>query len=81
MTYGFEVHQRDDVMLDTAKRMSKFGQANVLPGALLVNYLPFCMHSRLFRKRIDLLCALQYATFPNGCHGFATNHWHALAIT
>ena len=59
MTYGYEVHKRDDIMLDAAKRMSNFAQANILPGALLVNYLPFCTDSRLNHKRIDLLCALQ----------------------
>jgi len=69
MTYGYEVHQREDRMLDVAKRMNKFKQENILPGRLLVNYIPFCMKYRLFRHLIDLLSTLQYATSPNGYHG------------
>ena len=43
MTYGYEVHRRDDRMLNNSKRFSNFGQEKVLPGALLVNQLPFRM--------------------------------------
>jgi cytochrome P450 len=42
MTYGYEVQEHDDKLLQTAKTMSKFGADQVLPGALLVNHLPFC---------------------------------------
>jgi hypothetical protein len=48
MTYGYEVHQRNDRMLDVAKRMSNVATENVLPGALLVNYIPIRTKSRLF---------------------------------
>lgn len=41
MTYGYEVLQRDDKMLEASKRMSEFGVPKVLPGALLVNDIPF----------------------------------------
>ncbi|KAH9975189.1 cytochrome P450, partial [Russula compacta] len=44
MTYGYEVHQRDDEMLEAAKMMSRFGAPRTLPGALLVNELPLLRH-------------------------------------
>ena len=44
MTYGYEAHEHDDRMIDASKRMNKFGVEKVLPGALLVNYLPFRMY-------------------------------------
>jgi len=43
MTYGYEAQEHDDRMIDASKRMNKFGTEKILPGALLVNYLPFCM--------------------------------------
>jgi hypothetical protein len=54
MTYGYEVQDRDDRMLDASKRMSNFAQEKILPGALLVNYLSFRMKSRRFHDSIDL---------------------------
>ena len=43
ITYGYEVQERDDKMVDAAKRMTKFGEDRILPGALLVNHIPICM--------------------------------------
>jgi len=43
MTYGYEVRGRDDRKIDVARRMSDLGSATALPGALLVNDLPFRM--------------------------------------
>ncbi|KAI0253751.1 cytochrome P450 [Lactifluus subvellereus] len=41
MTYGYEVCGPGDKKIEAAKAMSKFGARRVLPGALLVNELPF----------------------------------------
>jgi len=41
MTYGYEVQGRDDRQLDVARRLAEIASATVLPGALLVNDLPF----------------------------------------
>ena len=66
MTYGYEVHGRHDKMLNASKRMINFAQENVLPGALLVNYLP-CPGRHLVgativhRRRIFVL-SFQYRT-------------------
>jgi hypothetical protein len=48
MTYGYEVKGRHDKKLDISKRMNDFGNVTFLPGALLVNELPFCMHPPIF---------------------------------
>ncbi|KAH9980679.1 cytochrome P450 [Russula compacta] len=44
MTYGYEVLHRDDKMVEASKRMSEFGVPKILPGALLVNDIPFLRH-------------------------------------
>ena len=41
MTYGYEVHGRDDRKVESARQMTKLGVSVALPGALLVNDLPF----------------------------------------
>jgi hypothetical protein len=43
MTYGYEVHGPGDKKIEAVKAMNKFGTPRVLPGALLVNELPFRM--------------------------------------
>ena len=48
MTYGYEVKGRYDRMLDVSIRLNEFGIKTFLPGALLVNELPFCMLSSHF---------------------------------
>jgi hypothetical protein len=41
MTYGYEVRGRNDRKIEVAIKMSNHGSATALPGALLVNNLPF----------------------------------------
>ena len=48
IAYGYEVQGRDDRKLDVAIRMTEFGNGTFLPGALLVNELPFRMSSSHF---------------------------------
>ena len=43
MTYGYEVSGPDDKKIEAPKAMDTFGGRTVLPGALLVNELPFRM--------------------------------------
>ncbi|KAI0253747.1 cytochrome P450 [Lactifluus subvellereus] len=43
-TYGYEVCGPGDKKIEAAKAMSRFGGRVVLPGALLVNELPFLRH-------------------------------------
>jgi len=44
MTYGYEVRGRNDRKIEVAIKMSNHGSATALPGALLVNNLPFLRH-------------------------------------
>ncbi|KAH9970771.1 cytochrome P450 [Russula compacta] len=44
MTYGYEVHGRDDRMVEAPREMSELGSATALPGALLINDLPSLWH-------------------------------------
>ena len=41
MTYGYEVHGRDDRMVEAPREMSVLGAATALPGAFLINDVPF----------------------------------------
>ena len=41
MTYGYEVQGPDDRKIEIPRRMTELGGAVTLPGALLVNDLPF----------------------------------------
>lgn len=47
MTYGYEVHQREDRILSAVKRMNMFKKENIIAGRLLVNDIPFCTKFRL----------------------------------
>jgi len=44
MTYGYEVQGRNDRKVDAARKLVEIGSATILPGALLVNDLPFLRH-------------------------------------
>jgi hypothetical protein len=41
LTYGYDL-KKDDKMLEAPEKASKFMEPVLQPGALLVNYLPFC---------------------------------------
>ena len=41
MTYGYEVCGREDRMVEAPREMTELGSATALPGALLINDLPF----------------------------------------
>lgn len=72
MTYGYEAQENEDRLIDASKRMNKFGTEKVLPGALLVNYLPFRMSPHFHNNMLRLLRrALQCVTSPNGYRGLA----------
>jgi len=45
MAYGYEVQDHNDRMADVARRMLQLASEIVLPGALLINNLPFCESS------------------------------------
>jgi hypothetical protein len=54
MTYGYEVKGHSDKMLNSARNLSNLGTSVVLPGALLVNELPFRMSFLLYFDALSL---------------------------
>jgi hypothetical protein len=54
MTYGYEPKGRNDKKVEIARQFSDFGSEVGLPGALLVNDLPFCMCYFTFQCRTEL---------------------------
>ena len=41
LTYGYDLKENDDLMILPARRTGEIMSKLVLPGAALVNYLPF----------------------------------------
>jgi hypothetical protein len=80
MTYGYEVKGRHDKKLDISKRVNDFVIVTFLPGALLVNELPFCMYSPTLLSTSNLSSQFQYAISPLGCLISATSHLLSLAV-
>ncbi len=51
VTYGYQVHGRDDKLLDAPKRRNKFA-LEVLPfNTLLLNHIPLCTYFLLLVHR------------------------------
>lgn len=48
MAYGYEVHGHDDGLLRASTRRIRFATEKILPGTLLINYIPLCMYFFLF---------------------------------
>jgi hypothetical protein len=49
MGYGYQVKGLNDQKVDDAKNMVQLASERALPGALLVNDLPFCERSLSYR--------------------------------
>ena len=45
MGYGYEVRGLDDQKIKAARKLAKLISETALPGALLVNDLPFCEYT------------------------------------
>ena len=44
MTYGYQVHGRDDKFLDASKRTNEFTREVIPSNAFLLSYFPLCMY-------------------------------------
>jgi hypothetical protein len=53
VTYGYEVHGRDDKFLDASKRRNKFAMEVVPFNALLLNHIPLCTYFFLVHQQHD----------------------------
>ncbi|KAI0264166.1 cytochrome P450 [Gloeopeniophorella convolvens] len=45
LTYGYDAKDRNDKFVEIAIKATSIGSATSIPGAVLVNHLPFCIHS------------------------------------
>ena len=56
MGYGYEVKELTDPKVNTSRNLAKLVSETAIPGALLVNDLPFCRCSLLCRTSSALIC-------------------------
>jgi hypothetical protein len=68
MGYGYEVKGINDRMVNGAKKLVELAGKIALPGAILVNDLPFCEYS-LWKCSMFDVNSYQYDISPNGFHG------------
>ena len=62
LTYGYDLRENDDIIVPAHKTGEIMAQL-VLPGAALVNHLPFCMNPYL-SLLLEILIAIVSATPP-----------------
>lgn len=75
LTYGYNLKGNDDRMIAAPVQSTEMLSQLILPGALLVNHLPFCADTRSIVLVIWPHQCLQCSTCLRGCHGSTTNHW------
>jgi hypothetical protein len=75
LTYGYDLNDGDKI-LEAPVQASKLMAPLVLPGATLVNHLPFCAVSG-FILAISVVphSLFQCDTFLHASHTSVTNHW------
>lgn len=74
VAYGYEVHGLDDRLLRASTRRVRFAAEVILPGALLINYIPLCMFvcCSFFLPTTNIPNSphtLEYVTSLSGSHG------------
>jgi hypothetical protein len=74
LTYGYNLKGNDDRMITTPVQSTEMLSQLILPGALLVNHLPFCAATRSIALVLWPHQILQCSTCLRGYHGSTTNH-------
>ena len=62
ITYDYEVQGRNDRKVESAKKAVQLVSETVLPGALLVNNLPFCAWSPLYWSLFQGTYSIHFST-------------------
>ena len=73
LTYGYDLNDGDELMaapIQATEMMSRI----VLPGAVLVNHLPFCTVLYSIISMLVSHCYSQCGTFIHGFRSSATSH-------
>ena len=75
LTYGYDAKD-DDKILEAPIQAAKLVSPLILPGAAMINHLPFCTISNFLpAKQVVPNGYFQCGTFLHGSHTSATNHW------
>jgi hypothetical protein len=76
LTYGYDVKDEDKI-LEAPIQAAKLVSPLILPGAAMINHLPFCSISNFLPvKQVVPNGYFQCGTFLHGSHTSAMNHWH-----
>jgi hypothetical protein len=75
LTYGYDLKDNNDQIIAVPVQATEFVSRLIVPGALLVNHLPFCAEARSVAPVPLPHQCLQCGTCPRGSHGLTTNHW------
>lgn len=75
VAYGYDLKDGDRI-LETQDQVAEILSPLLLPGAALVNHLPFRTVSDFIHVDWPCLSCFQCGTFLRGSHTSATNHWH-----
>ena len=74
LTYGYDLKDGDKI-LEAPVQTAELFSPLLLPGATLVNHLPFCAITRIIPAILPVSHSyFQCGTFLHGSHTSATNH-------
>ena len=74
LIYGYDLKDGDNI-LEAPVQTNELMSPLVLPGATLVNHLPFCAITRFIPAKLPASHGyFQCGTFLHGSHTSATNH-------
>ena len=79
LTYGYDLKDNNDQMIAAPVQATEFVSRLIVPGALLVNHLPFCAEARSIHPVLWPHESLQCGTSLHGYHGLTTSHWGGTA--
>jgi hypothetical protein len=75
LTYGYDLKGNDDPMIAAPVQATELLSRLILPGAVLVNHLPFCEDTRSVIPMLQPDRCLQCGISLPGFHGLTTSHW------
>jgi hypothetical protein len=79
LTYGYDLKDNNDKIIAAPVQATELVSRLIVPGALLVNHLPFCAEARSVAPvPLPHQCP-QCGTCLRGCHGLTTSQWHSKA--
>ena len=76
IAFGYDL-KKGDGMVEAPDQISELMRPFTVPGAALVNYLPFCALSNFISAVLVVPNGyFQCGASPHGSHTSATNRWH-----